>query len=76
MTRVDGDTAVYVDGPRTARRHGIADVPRERRGEGMFEQLSIWENFGFPGCGTTRCPRGPRHGARPDGSPSTAARCA
>ena len=48
VTRVDGDTAVYVDGPRTARRHGIAYVPRERRGEGMFEQLSIWENFGLP----------------------------
>ena len=47
VTRVDGDSAVYVDGPRTARRHGIAYVPRERRGEGMFEQLSIWENFGL-----------------------------
>jgi len=47
VTRVDGETAVYVDGPRTARRHGIAYVPRERRGEGMFEQLSIWENFGL-----------------------------
>jgi ABC-type sugar transport system ATPase subunit len=47
VTRVDGETAVHVDGPRAARRHGIAYVPRERRGEGMFEQLSIWENFGL-----------------------------
>jgi ABC-type sugar transport system ATPase subunit len=47
VTRVDGETVVYVDGPRAARRHGIAYVPRERRGEGMFEQLSIWENFGL-----------------------------
>jgi ABC-type sugar transport system ATPase subunit len=47
VTRVDGESAVHVDGPRAARRHGIAYLPRERRSEGMFEQLSIWENFGL-----------------------------
>jgi ABC-type sugar transport system ATPase subunit len=47
VARIDGETAVFIDGPRTAHRHGIAYVPRERRGEGMFEQLSIWENFGL-----------------------------
>ncbi len=34
--------------PAIARRHGVAYVPRERRHEGIFEQLPIGENFGLP----------------------------
>ncbi|PWU55488.1 D-xylose ABC transporter ATP-binding protein [Micromonospora globispora] len=39
---------VVLDKPSVARRHGVAYVPRERRHEGMFEQLAIGENFGLP----------------------------
>jgi len=37
-----------VTGPTRARALGIGYVPRERRREGIFEQLSISENFGLP----------------------------
>lgn len=43
----DGGESV-VDNPSVARRSGIAYVPRERRREGLFEQMSIRENFGLP----------------------------
>lgn len=34
--------------PAVAHRHGVGYVPRERRHEGIFEQLPIGENFGLP----------------------------
>ncbi|WP_051808255.1 sugar ABC transporter ATP-binding protein [Actinoplanes subtropicus] len=37
-----------VDGPARARALGIGYVPRERRREGIFEPLSVMENFGLP----------------------------
>ena len=52
MTRLaDGEPPRVVDSPATARRSGIAYVPRERRNEALFEQLSIRENFGLPTLG-------------------------
>lgn len=37
-----------ISDPRTAARHGIAYVPRERRAESLFETLSVADNFGLP----------------------------
>ena len=48
VARVDAAEPVVLDGPAVARRHGIGYVPRERRNEALFEQLSIRENFGLP----------------------------
>jgi ABC-type sugar transport system ATPase subunit len=48
VTRVDAAKPVVLDGPAIARRQGIGYVPRERRNEALFEQLSIRENFGLP----------------------------
>ena len=48
VSRIDGPVAVALDGPATARRQGVGYVPRERRQEALFEQLSIRENFGLP----------------------------
>ena len=41
--------AQVLGSPAAARRHGVGYVPRERRLEGMFEQLPIVDNFGLPG---------------------------
>lgn len=48
--RLEGKDEV-VDGPARARALGIGYVPRERRTEGIFEQLAIRENFGLPTLG-------------------------
>jgi ABC-type sugar transport system ATPase subunit len=48
IVRTDGERTVSLPTPRAARRNGVAYVPRERRREGLFEQLSIRENFGLP----------------------------
>ena len=48
VTRHVGGADEVVVGPERARELGIGYVPRERRREGIFEQLSIAENFGLP----------------------------
>lgn len=50
VRHVAGSTE-QVTGPDRARDLGIGYVPRERRREGLFEQLSISENFGLPTLG-------------------------
>lgn len=47
VTRVDGQSHSVVT-PRSAARLGIAYLPRERRGESLFESMSIRENFALP----------------------------
>lgn len=44
-----GPSDDVLSSPQAARRYGVGYVPRERRHEGMFEQLAIGENFGLPG---------------------------
>ena len=48
VSRHLGGDEQIVSGPARARKLGIGYVPRERRREGIFEQLSISENFGLP----------------------------
>jgi ABC-type sugar transport system ATPase subunit/ribose/xylose/arabinose/galactoside ABC-type transport system permease subunit len=48
VRRVYADAVDVVNSSAAAGRNGIAYVPRERRREGLFEQLSILENFGLP----------------------------
>ncbi|HVV58333.1 MAG TPA: sugar ABC transporter ATP-binding protein [Gaiellaceae bacterium] len=43
-----GDASGPLRSPREAARHGIVYVPRERRREGMFETLTVIENFALP----------------------------
>lgn len=47
VRRFNGDAVEVVNSPAAAGRNGIAYVPRERRREGLFEHLSIQENFGL-----------------------------
>jgi len=54
VRRAAGSASVLIDRPAVARRHGITYVPRERRREGLFEQLSIRENFGLARMGDDR----------------------
>ena len=51
VTRLVEGGEEVVTSPRRARDLGIAYVPRERRREGIFEQLAISENFGLPALG-------------------------
>src|SRR4051812_31759942 len=48
VARLDAAGPVVLDGRAVARRQGVGYVPRERRNEALFEQLSIRENFGLP----------------------------
>lgn len=51
VLRASDGEEVAITSPADARRNGIAYVPRERRREGLFDQLTIRENFGLPRLG-------------------------
>jgi ABC-type sugar transport system ATPase subunit len=48
VTRELGGRPVEIRTPRGAARAGIAYVPRDRAAEGVFGDLSTWENFALP----------------------------
>jgi ABC-type sugar transport system ATPase subunit len=54
VERVRRNTTTRVRSQRDAARLGIAYVPRDRRTEGIFEPLSILDNFGMPTLGDDR----------------------
>ena len=54
VLRVDDGGTTSIGSQQDAARHGIAYVPRDRKTEGIFEPLSILDNFSLPTIGARR----------------------